>query len=295
MCAMSTTEELHKKRLKVIRLSEKNTPIMTIVKKCGLSYPAVRKALELYEKGGRDALKPPPRGRTLGMGRLLNKDQEEELCSILLWEKPYHHNLHSYYKQSLWNRKIILQLIQNKYGRKLSSRALGHYLKRCGIPSLPKNYQPISKCHTKIQNLIHDNKEVFDQYPPQAIFWVSKRAIDGKKNKWLLSAIDNHRKEHWKILDGRFTLREMRIFFLELHSKVRRPVLVIKRTQESFSSLKFQKWLYQKRKKVCLFPQHPTKYEEAAIAVKLDEKKQREWKKSQLDNIAWQAEIRGQH
>ena len=292
---MSTTEELHKKRIDVIRLSKKNTPIMTIVKKCGLSYPAVRKAIALYDEGGMEALKPPPRGRTLGMGRLLSKNQEENLCSILLWKKPYNYNLNSYYRQSLWNRDIILQLIQNKYGVKLSSRSLGHYLKRCGFPPLPKNYQPISKCHKKIQNLIRDNKEVFDQYPPQAIFWVSKRAIDGKKNKWMLSAIDNHRKEHWKILDGKFTLKEMQKFFLEFHNKVRRPVLVIKRTQESFSALEFQKWLYQRQKKVQLFPQHPTRFKEAEIAVKIEEKKQREWKEMVQASNEFHDKLRGRH
>ena len=68
--------ELHERRKQVIRLHKKQYGVMQIVELTGLSWPAVRAALDLYEAGGMTALKPKPRGKKSGEGRSLTPDQE---------------------------------------------------------------------------------------------------------------------------------------------------------------------------------------------------------------------------
>ena len=50
-------EQLHERRKQVVRLHRKGHGVMSIVELTGLSYPAVRRALDLYEKGGAEALR----------------------------------------------------------------------------------------------------------------------------------------------------------------------------------------------------------------------------------------------
>jgi hypothetical protein len=49
--------ELHERRKQAIRLHEKQYGVMQIVELTGLSWPAVRTAIDLYEAGGAAALR----------------------------------------------------------------------------------------------------------------------------------------------------------------------------------------------------------------------------------------------
>jgi transposase len=50
-------EQLHERRKQVVRLHRKGYGVMAIVELTGLSYPAVRRAIDLYEAGGAAALR----------------------------------------------------------------------------------------------------------------------------------------------------------------------------------------------------------------------------------------------
>jgi transposase len=54
---------LHERRKQVIRLHKRGIKVMELVQMSGLSYPAVRKVLDLFEQGGWPAIKPAGRGR----------------------------------------------------------------------------------------------------------------------------------------------------------------------------------------------------------------------------------------
>ncbi|MHA6907985.1 transposase [Ralstonia pseudosolanacearum] len=65
-------EQLHERRKQVERLHLAGTAVMQIVGLTGLSYPTVRKAIDLFADGGWPALKPGARGRSAGDGRRLS-------------------------------------------------------------------------------------------------------------------------------------------------------------------------------------------------------------------------------
>ncbi len=275
---MTSIKELHKKRLEVIRLHKTMMPIMTIVKECELSYPAVKMAIKLHAEGGMTALQPVPRGRKLGTGRVFTKEQEKELCYILFERKPSQEGIKQYYRQSIWNREILSELIYDKYGITIHSRTLSKYLNRWGFPPMKKNYQPISGCSGKIQTQIRNNKDMLDDYAPEAIFWVSMRKLNYKEKMWIISAIDNNRKEHWLIIKGTFSPKKQRIFFQELFIKTKRPVLLIKQSSREFMSESLLRWLYRYQRKIKLFPQDQEAYEEIKRIIKQEELEKEAWK-----------------
>ncbi len=55
-------EQLHERRKQVVRLHLAGTAVMQIVGLTGLSYPTVRKAIDLFADGGWPALKPAASG-----------------------------------------------------------------------------------------------------------------------------------------------------------------------------------------------------------------------------------------
>ena len=71
-----TLEQLHERRKQVIRLLKRGIKVMELVQMTGLSYPAVRKVLDLLEQGGWPAIKPAGHGRTKGDARLLTRSKK---------------------------------------------------------------------------------------------------------------------------------------------------------------------------------------------------------------------------
>jgi len=58
-----TLEQLHERRKQAVRLHKKGHGIMMIVEMTGLSYPTVRRTIDLFEAGGWQAIRPADRGR----------------------------------------------------------------------------------------------------------------------------------------------------------------------------------------------------------------------------------------
>ena len=122
-------EQLHERRKQVVRLHRQGHGVMAIVGMTGLSYPAVRLAIDLYEEGGYAALKPTPRGRSSGDGRTLTAEQEEAIRRTICDKRPEQLKM----EFALWNRAAVMQLIEREHGIKLSVRGVGNYLTRWGF------------------------------------------------------------------------------------------------------------------------------------------------------------------
>jgi transposase len=62
-----TLEQLHERRKQVVRLHKRGIKVMQLVQMTGLSYPAVRRVLDLFEQGGWAGIQPAGRGRAKGI------------------------------------------------------------------------------------------------------------------------------------------------------------------------------------------------------------------------------------
>lgn len=58
-------EPLHERHKQIVRLHLRSMSVLQIVTLTGLSYPTVRKAIDLFEAGGWPALKPAARGHAV--------------------------------------------------------------------------------------------------------------------------------------------------------------------------------------------------------------------------------------
>ena len=106
-----TLEQLHERRKQVVRLHKKAVRIMQIVAMTGLSYPAVRRVLDLYAQGGWPAIRPSPRGRESGMGRILSEEQEDHTRRTIIDKRPKQLKMDF----CLWSRAAVGQLIVQQH------------------------------------------------------------------------------------------------------------------------------------------------------------------------------------
>ena len=71
-----TLAQFHEWRKQIVQLHKQGMGVMQIVAMAGLSYPTVRTCIDLFEAGGWAAIKPAPRGRLRGAGRVLTVARE---------------------------------------------------------------------------------------------------------------------------------------------------------------------------------------------------------------------------
>lgn len=124
-----TLEQLHEQRKQVVRLHKKVLGVMQIISLTGLSYPAVRACIDLFEAGGWPAIRPVVRGRRSGVGRALNQVQQDSTKRTIIDQRPEQLKMDFF----LWSRAAVGQLIECEYGIKLHACSVGKYLARWGF------------------------------------------------------------------------------------------------------------------------------------------------------------------
>ncbi|MCS6764382.1 MAG: IS630 family transposase [Candidatus Protistobacter heckmanni] len=228
-------KQLHERRKQVVRLHRKGYGVMAIAELTGLSYPAARLAIDLYEEGSAAAMKPHPQARTQGDGRRLNADQEEAIRRTICDKRPEQLKMES----ALWTRGAIMLFIEQEYAFRLSIRAVGDYLKRWGFtPKKPikrayeqrpesvkqwidQEYPAIEKRAKAKGGEIHWGDETAlvntdvrgRSYAPKGQTPVTM-AVRGTRQKLsIISTVTNQGKASWMIIDGAFNHEKLIEFF----------------------------------------------------------------------------------
>jgi len=136
MATRRSLSDLHAARLQAVRLHGRGKNISEIARLTGLSRPTVSAALRQHALGGDAALKPTPRGRAPGQGRLLSPDRELHLRRLLFNHHPQELGIDA----DAWTRNAVLSLVARefRYARtglqpSMAPRTLGHYLSRWGL------------------------------------------------------------------------------------------------------------------------------------------------------------------
>jgi transposase len=266
--------ELHERRRQVIRLHKKKYGVMQIVELTGLSWPAVRMAIDLFEAGGMAALKPKARGRERGDGRSLTPDQEEHIRKLIIDKRPEQLKL----EFALWTRGAVGELIEREYGVKLCVRAVGNYLQRWGFTP----QKPITRAYERRPEAI--KKWLDEDYPAIAkrakaedgeIHWGDETALvntdvrgrsyapkgqtpvtsaPGTRQKLsMISTVTNQGKARWMIIDGNFDAEKL-IEFLEalIKDAVRKIFLVLDNLRAHHSKL-VKAWLEERKDRIEVF------------------------------------------
>jgi transposase len=229
-------EQLHERRKQVVRLHLQGIGVMRIVALTGLSYPTVRKAIDLFEAGGWRAVKPTARGRNAGDGRLLSAEQEAAVRRTICDKRPEQLKM----EFALWTRGAVMQYIEREFGVRLSIRATGEYLRRWGFtPQKPikrayeqrpeavkqwldSEYPAIAQRAKTEGGEVHWGDETAlintdvrgRSYAPRGKTPVT-RTVGGTREKLsMISTVTNQGRANWMIVDGAFN-HERLIEFLQ--------------------------------------------------------------------------------
>jgi transposase len=266
--------ELHERRRQVIRLHKKAYGVMQIVDLTGLSWPAVRVALDLYEAGGMAALKPKSRGREQGSGRTLTPAQEDHIRKLIIEKRPEQLKM----EFALWTRAAVGELIKRECGVKLCVRAVGDYLKRWGFTP----QKPIARAYERRPEAI--KQWLDEEYPAIAerakaedgeIHWGDETALvntdvrgrsyapkgqtpvtcaPGRRQKLsMISTVTNQGKAHWMIVEDNFDAAKL-IEFLEalIKDAVRKIFLILDNLRVHHSKL-VKAWLEERKDRMEVF------------------------------------------
>lgn len=229
-------EQLHERRKQVVRLHLAGTAVMQVVALTGLSYPTVRKTIDLFSEGGWPAIKPANRGRNVGDGRRLNAEQEGTVRRTICDKRPEQLKM----EFALWSRAAVKQLIEREFEIQLSVRTTGQYLRRWGFtPQKPikRAYEqrpeavqqwieqeyPAIERRAKVEGgEIHWGDETAlvntdvrgRSYAPRGKTPVTM-AVGGTREKLsMISTVTNRGRANWMIIDGAFN-HERFIEFLQ--------------------------------------------------------------------------------
>ena len=271
-------EQLHERRKQVARLHVKGRGVMEIVELTGLSYPAVRRAIDLFKAAGASALKPAPRGREKGQGRSLNAEQEEAVRRTICDKRPEQLKM----EFALWTRGAVMQLIEQQCGVKLSVRAVGNYLSRWGFtPQKPikrayeqrpeavqqwieQEYPAIEKRAKSEGGEVHWGDETAlvntdvrgRSYSPRGQTPVTM-AVGGTRQKLsMISTVTNQGKTSWMIVDGAFNHEKLIEFFEALMAdgqRARKKVFLILDNLGVHHCKPVKAWLAQRSDQIEVF------------------------------------------
>jgi transposase len=116
-------------RRQAMRLRETlNLTWKEVARVTGVSIGTILLWSKRYESHGSDGLKSRRRGRRKYSGRTLSQVQEYQLRQILEGEDPKQMKL----AFALWNRRAVMELIEQAFGIKMPIRTVGEYLRRWG-------------------------------------------------------------------------------------------------------------------------------------------------------------------
>jgi len=268
-------EQLHERRKQVVRLHRKGLGVMAIAAMTGLSYPAARWAIDLYEGGGYGALKPTPRGRESGQGRTLTAEQEAVIQRTICDKRPEQLKM----EFALWSRAAVRQLIEQEFGVKLAVRTVGDYLKRWGFTP----QKPIKRAYEQRPEAVQAWLD--EQYPEiekrakaegGEIHWGDETAlvntdvrgrcyapagktpviytVGGTRQKLsMIATVTNQGKTRWMIIDEAFNSDKLIEFLEALIKDAGKKVFLILDNLRVHHSKPVKAWAAERQDKIELF------------------------------------------
>lgn len=272
---LQTLEQLHERRKQVVRLHRKHIKVMQIVAMTGLSYPTVRRTIDLFEAGGWSAIRPAFRGRQRGDGRVLTAAQEQTIQRLIIDKRPEQLKM----EFSLWSRAAVGQLIEQEFGIVLQVRTVGKYLARWGFtPQKPirrayeqspaavqawldSEYPAIDERARREGGEIHWGDETAlvntdvrgRSYAPMGKTPVTM-AVGGTRHKLsMIATVTNQGKTRWMIIDEAFDADKLIEFLQSLIKDAGKKVFLILDNLRVHHSKKVKAWVAERKDQIELF------------------------------------------
>lgn len=270
-----TLERLHERRKQVVRLHKLGMKIMQIVPMTGLSYPTVRSAIDLFDSGGWSAVKPSPRGRARGDGRVLSQVQEDTIQRLIIDTRPEQLKMDFH----LWSRAAVGQLISQEFGIKLQVRSIGKYLTRWGFTPQKPIKRAYEQSPAAVQAWLEGEYPAIEQRARAEgaeIHWGDETAlvntdvrgrsfspagktpvamaVGGTRHKLsMIATVTNQGKARWMIIDEAFDAEKLIEFLQALIKDAGKKVFLILDNLRVHHSRLVKAWVAERHDQMELF------------------------------------------
>jgi transposase len=270
-----TLEQLHERRKQVVRLHRKGIKVMQIVALTALSYPTVRRTIDLYEQQGWQAIRPALRGRGKGDGRVLSAVQEQSIQRLIIDTRPEQLKMDF----SLWSRAAVAQLIEQEFGLRLQVRTIGKYLARWGVTAQKPLRRAYEQSPAAVQSWLHNEYPAIDararregaeihwgdetalvntdvrgrSYAPAGKTPVTMAVYGARQKLSMIATVTNQGKTRWMIIDEAFDADKLIEFLQALIKDAGKKVFLILDNLRVHHSKKVKAWVAERQEQIELF------------------------------------------
>jgi transposase len=238
----------------------------------GVTRQSVGKWVKAYREGGRKRLESKRRGRPKG-GSLLPW-QAAQIAKTVIDRPPEQLRLPFY----LWTREAVSQLIEKRFGLRLSVWTVGRYLKRWGFTP----QKPVRRAFERDPEAVRRWLE--QEYPKiraqakaeqATIYWADEMGLRsdhaagrsyGRRGQTpvirgtgqhfgcnMISAVTNRGQLHFMVFQKCFSAKVLMDFLRRLIRQNRRKVFLIVDRHPVHRSTEAKEWLARKGKQIRLF------------------------------------------
>lgn len=238
----------------------------------GLSKSAVDKIWVRYKKAGSRGIQKKKRG--VREGKKINGQQAAEVRRLIREKLPDQLKL----PYGLWTREAVGQLIEDRYGIKLSRWQVGRYLKKWGYtPQKPirkafeqkpervrkwlKEEFPAIKKRAQKENAVvyfgdetgmRSDHQAGRSYAPKGETPVVK-TTGQRFSLNMISAISNRGHLQFMIIDGRFNSEVFEVFMKQMIKYSKRKIFFVIDGHPAHKTKKLNEWLQRHRDKIEVF------------------------------------------
>jgi transposase len=269
-----SNEVLEALRLRAVHARELGYPVVTIAAILGVREETVSRWCSKYEQGGEKALPGGRTGRPVGVGRLLDQQQEQFLQQLIDTKAPQELAIPS----ALWTRAAVGELIQQQTGQCLPIRTVGEYLGRWGYtPQKPvrkayrqdpqavaqwleTTYPEIDKRAAEEEGEIHWGDEMGVRSTCQHSRGYARPGdtpelpVSGSRfSVNMISTITNQGKVRWMIYAGRMNAALFIVFLTRLIAGASKKVFLIVDNLSVHEAAAVEEWLADKKGKIEVF------------------------------------------
>lgn len=264
----------HQLRKMIVRLHVRGAKPAQIAADIGTTYTSVTRAIERFDEGGWEALKPRKRGRASGQQRKLTAEQEKAIQLVIREKRPEQLRM----RFALWTRAAVGRLIESQCKVKLPTRTVGEYLRRWGFTPQKPILRAYERCPEAVAKwLKEDYPEIAGRAKAEGaeIHWGDESALcntdvrgrgfapkgetpaalhPGKREHLtMVSAVSNQGTMRWMIVDGKFDSGRMIEFLAHLTKDAKKKVFLVLDNYSVHHSKSVKTWVAERIHQIELF------------------------------------------
>jgi transposase len=261
-------EDLRHKAVKCVMDGRKQVEVAEVL---GVTRHAVGKWVKIFRLGGEEALKAKRRGRP--KGGLLLSWQAAQIAKTVVDHNPEQLRLPFY----LWTREAVAQLIEQRFGLRLSVWTVGRYLSRWGFTPQKPARRAYEQNPEAIRCWLEEDYPAIQRQAKKEkalIFWgdetglrsdhVAGRSygrcgqtpvIPGTGKRFgcnMISAITNQGKLNFMVFKDSFNTEVFLEFLRRLLRQIQRKIFLIVDSHPVHRGMKVRKWVEKHRRQIRL-------------------------------------------